>query len=115
MSINHTELIVDRIIYHLKALNYNINDEDYEHYLYDTIHSEIDNYVSNNSIEENKEIIDDMYDAIKNYYDTYNDMNFRDRAHFYACMAYHKLEENIRYNHNIDRIKEDLAEYFDEN
>ena len=114
MSINHIELMVDRIIDHLKAKIYNINDEDEEHYLYDVIHEEIDNYVSTNSIQENIDIMVDIYDAMVAYKDTYGDVDFKNKAQFYACLAYHKLDEEIRENH-IDRIKEDLAEYFDDN
>lgn len=107
-SINHTELMVDRIIDNLKACGF---DEDC---MDDAIHSEIENYVSTNSIEENKDIIigfyKDIYDAMINYKDTYGDIDFKDKAQFYACLAYQSLYDDVMDKH-YDNIKEELEEF----
>ena len=104
-SIDHETYIVNQIEICLEVLNINdIND------IHDIIHNEIDNYVSNNSINENKDIInnyhDDIYDAIYHYrycYDIENIINKNDdKTKFYAILAYMSLEENIIDNHISD-------------
>lgn len=95
------DCIVDRVTRNYRATRNEINE---------IAHDEIDNYVSHNSIDENKDIINeyhsDIYDAIISYKDYYGDMDmdFRNKAHFYACMAYHCLWEDVcNHLYNIEK------------
>ena len=76
----------------------------------DIIHDEIDNYLNNNSISENVDIIneyyDDIYDVMVSYKAQNGNVDFRDKAHFYACMAYECLRVDVIDNH-YDNIKDD--------
>lgn len=93
------DCIVDRVTRNYRATRNEINE---------IAHDEIDNYLNGNSIDENKDIINeyhsDIYDVIKSHKDIYGDMDFRDKAHFYACMAYHCLWEDVcNYLYNIEK------------
>lgn len=120
--IDHITYIIPRIITHIIA-KYDISieedlEEDLEIKIYDVMHIEIDMYVSNNSIEENKDIIkvkyEDIFDAIKSYEETYGNIFDYDKLNkheFYSILAYHTLYEKIQENHLDDckeRIKEEL-------
>lgn len=98
------DCIVDRITRNLRATG---NDLD------DITHDEIDNYLSGNSISENKDIINeyhsDIYDAMMEYKNYYGDLDFKDKANFYACLAYHCLWEDVIDNH-YDNIKREIED-----
>jgi CRISPR/Cas system CMR subunit Cmr6 (Cas7 group RAMP superfamily) len=96
------DCIVGRITRNYRATG---NDLD------DIIHNEIDHYVSTISISENIDIIneyyDDIYDAIVSHKAQNGNVDFRDKAHFYACMAYECLRVDVIDNH-YDNIKREV-------
>ncbi len=100
------DCIVGRITRNFRATGNDIND---------IAHDEIDNYVSRNSINENKDIINeyhsDMYDAMMEYKNYYGDLDFKDKANFYACLAYHCLWVDIcNYLYDIEKEVNDEDE-----
>ena len=68
-------------------------------YIYDDLHSTIDDFVSSNSIAENITIINDcvgdIYEAIKLYEDEYGMPCLDNKIRFYAQLAYKCLHDVI--------------------
>lgn len=69
--------------------------------LHDIIHREIDEYVSFNTLQQNKEIVenyfDDIFTCVKSYQQTYGDINFNDTDFnkIWAMLAFHCFYEDI--------------------
>ncbi len=78
----------------VEKIKKNITDEEDVDYV---IHEVLDNFVSCNTINYNKCIIDhlekDIYDMLEEYKDNYGDFEARDKEHFYAVLAFHTIRE----------------------
>jgi hypothetical protein len=80
-------------------INYMENSSNNDAYIYDDLHTTIDDFVSSNSIAENITIINDcvgdIYEAIKLYEDEYGMPCLNDKIRFYAQLAYKCLHDVI--------------------
>lgn len=80
-------------------MNYMENSSNNDAYIYDDLHTTIDNFVSSNSITENITIINDsvgdIYEAIKLYEDEYGMPCLDNKIRFYAQLSYKCLYDVI--------------------
>lgn len=95
--------------WYVNAIIERIGDEDH---FQDVLHQFLDNHVSNSSIQENIEIINDfaggIYEAQQGYIDNFGEFTFNSKENFYAKLAFYSLYEVI-YPLMMKNIEDDNA------
>lgn len=95
--------------WYVDAVIERIGDEDH---FQDVLIEFIDNHVSNSSIQENIEIINDfaggIYEAQQGYIERCGEFTFDSKENFYARLAFHSLYEVI-YPIILKKIEDDVV------